>query len=468
MTTNVPKPQLTTTGYLKPQESEYVTGTKADINAACGGNVSVEAETSLGQIAVSEAAIISDRDDQLIALANNHDPMYADGRWQDAIGHLYYLTRKQAQATIVIARCTGLQGVIIGLGALAQDTGGNIYQCNQAGTIPVAGYIDLEFVGINTGAIACPIGHLNKIYRSIPGWDTVANLAAGTPGNDVETRSDFEFRRRNSVAKNSIGFLTSILGAVFGIDGVTDARVVENGLSVTSGASFTASMSGNTMTVTAIGDGTIEVGQIIVCTGIEQGNYVTALGSGTGGTGTYTISIAQTLTSRAMTCAVGGVRLKPHSIFICVYGGLPADIGAAILTKKSPGCDYNGNTDVIVYDTNYTGDQPSYLVSYQIPAPVSIKFIIELRNKVDIPANYLVLIRAAVIARFTGADGGDRERIGGSVNHSAYYAPIFAHGNWAEVLEIYVGVGTANKSYVLMRYDQIPSLSDTDIVVNLI
>lgn len=61
-------------------------------------------------------------------------------------------------------------------------------------------------------------------------------------------------------------------------------------------ASFTASQSGNTMTVTAVASGTIAVGQAIQAGG-TVGATITALGTGTGGTGTYTLSNSATVGS---------------------------------------------------------------------------------------------------------------------------------------------------------------------------
>lgn len=66
-------------------------------------------------------------------------------------------------------------------------------------------------------------------------------------------------------------------------------------------ASFTASISGTTMTVTAVASGTLASGQGIGGSGLANGLAITALGTGTGGTGTYTISNAQTISSEAMT-----------------------------------------------------------------------------------------------------------------------------------------------------------------------
>ena len=69
----------------------------------------------------------------------------------------------------------------------------------------------------------------------------------------------------------------------------------------TATTSFTASISGTTMTVTAVGSGTVQVGQLITGTGVTAGTTITALGTGTGSTGTYTVSTSQTTSSTTIT-----------------------------------------------------------------------------------------------------------------------------------------------------------------------
>ena len=66
-------------------------------------------------------------------------------------------------------------------------------------------------------------------------------------------------------------------------------------------AVFTASISGTTMTVSAVTSGTIKVGVGITGTGVTAATTITALGTGTGGTGTYTVSASQTVSSTTIT-----------------------------------------------------------------------------------------------------------------------------------------------------------------------
>lgn len=62
-------------------------------------------------------------------------------------------------------------------------------------------------------------------------------------------------------------------------------------------ATVTASISGTTMTVTATTLTGLDVGQIISGTGVTAGTFITAFGTGSGGNGTYTVSVSQTVGS---------------------------------------------------------------------------------------------------------------------------------------------------------------------------
>lgn len=66
-------------------------------------------------------------------------------------------------------------------------------------------------------------------------------------------------------------------------------------------AIFTGSISGTTMTVSAVTSGTIKVGSDVTGTGVTVPTYITALGTGTGGTGTYTVGTSQTVASTILT-----------------------------------------------------------------------------------------------------------------------------------------------------------------------
>jgi hypothetical protein len=63
------------------------------------------------------------------------------------------------------------------------------------------------------------------------------------------------------------------------------------------GVVVTGAISGTTLTVSAVTSGELTVGMEITGTGVTPGTKITALGTGTGGTGTYTVSPTQTVSS---------------------------------------------------------------------------------------------------------------------------------------------------------------------------
>jgi len=234
-TTSVPPPEWTDTGFVAPSDADILAGINADLNAAFGGNLNVGTAdgtptnaTPQGQLAASLSAIVSDKDAQFLFYVSQTDPAFASGRMQDAIARIYFITRNPALPTVVTATCTGRVGVPIPAGASARATDGTIYLCQSGGTIPAGGAIDLQFVSTVPGPITCPPNSLNQIYRMIPNWDSINNIAAGVTGRNVESRAEFEARRGASVARNSLGMLSSVVGQVYDVPGTLDVYATEN------------------------------------------------------------------------------------------------------------------------------------------------------------------------------------------------------------------------------------------------
>jgi hypothetical protein len=401
--TSVPALEFTQTGVTVPAETDILAGVLDDNNTAFGGNLNPSLETPQGQLASTLTAIIADKNSQIAYVANQVNPDYASGRWQDSIGRIYFIDRIAAQGTAVQATCTGLAGVVIPVGAKAKDSSGNIYSCTQAGTIPVSGSIDLSFVCTTTGPIACPIGALNAIYQAIPGWDSITNAAAGTVGRDVETRIDFETRRRASVALNAQGSLASVYAAVLNVDGVIDAYVAEN------------------------------------------------------------------FTEAPVLFGATSYSLAAHSLYVAAVGGTAADISHAIFTKKSPGCNTNGNTTVTVIDSSgYNYPYPSYDIKFNIPASLPILFAVQIQNNAQLPADIVTLVKNAIIAAFNGTDGGTRARIGSTITVGRFYGGVSATSVHTNVLDINIGTATADQNSVSVGIDQVPTISADDITVTLI
>lgn len=126
------------------------------------------------------------------------------------------------------------------------------------------------------------------------------------------------------------------------------------------GGVCTGSISGTTLTVTAITSGALAVGQVLTGTGVTGGTTITALGTGVGGTGTYTVSASQTVASTAITgtntaslpeCLVYSKATERVSAFITYSSGRPssivyrysADSGATYSTIGTKSLTFDGS-----------------------------------------------------------------------------------------------------------------------------
>lgn len=403
MSTNVPAITWVNGSPVLPAEADILTGVQTDIDVAFGGGVNPSLQTPQGQLAQSETAIIGEKNNEIAYIANQVNPAFASGIWQDAIGYIYFMNRIQASGTVVNATCNGAVGTVIPAGSIAQDVNGYLYASTASATIPAGGNVTVQFQNQTTGPISCAIGALNKIYTAVAGWDTVSNPTAGALGNNVESRDEFELRRQNSVAINAVNSLQSIYAAVLAVPNVIDAYVVDN-----------------------------------------SSNVAVSYGS----------------TSYS---------LAPHSICVSVAGGSSSAIAQAIWNKKPPGCGYNGNTTVTVYDTSYPTPYPSYSVTYLVPTSTPTYFVVQIKNNALLPSNIIALTQQAVIQTFNGQDGGSSVGINTTTYSGRYYANINAISPNVNVIEVYVGL-TASPTTLSASFgiDQLPTLSTSNIVVTLV
>jgi hypothetical protein len=101
-------------------------------------------------------------------------------------------------------------------------------------------------------------------------------------------------------------FASRFYAAVAALGSWVQIISIEIGSTNNAGAAFTGTIAGTTLTVSAVSSGALAIGQTIVdATGaVVAGTTITALGTGTGGTGTYTVSNSQTVPTELMQSAV--------------------------------------------------------------------------------------------------------------------------------------------------------------------
>jgi len=190
-----------------------------------------------------------------------------------------------------------------------------------------------------------------------------------------------------------IGTLNSNSGMVGITDNGLNVYIVDGSYRYTwrisnpASAVFTGSISGTTLTVTLLKSGSIGVGQSLFGVGLTAETVITALGSGSGGPGTYTVNISQTETSEIMNSAavaatltgsISGTTLTVTAVSGTLYPGQTIQgtgvtAGTIITTLGSGtvlsqaittgGTGYNVNDVITVLGGVYGTTPATYIVS---------------------------------------------------------------------------------------------------------
>jgi hypothetical protein len=144
---------------------------------------------------------------------------------------------------------------------------------------------------------------------------------------------------------------------------------------------LTGAISGTTLTVSSISSGILQVGSVIEGVNIAVGTKITALGTGTGGVGTYTVNISQLVNSAFITADSiiynheQGVNdnILPMTSYIASSDSDLADGDQFILTKRIiPDMNFAGSTAALpavtmyIKPRNFPGSAYSNIDSQQV------------------------------------------------------------------------------------------------------
>lgn len=108
---------------------------------------------------------------------------------------------------------------------------------------------------------------------------------------------------------------------------------IETNTDLWADVSFTGAIAGQTLTVSVVAFGALSVGASLFGAGVASGTKITALGTGTGGVGTYTVDPAQTVASGKMSCgSIAITQPTQITIQLDVHGPSSADNAQTIST----------------------------------------------------------------------------------------------------------------------------------------
>ncbi len=139
---------------------------------------------------------------------------------------------------------------------------------------------------------------------------------------------------------------------------ITAGMVLGKKTKAADAAVVTGSIATTVLTVTAVTSGTLSVGQTISGSGITAGTKITALGTGLGGTGTYTVDTSQTASSTTVTASAAYSTAYTGNTGNGAMGAITVSAGAQAgdykLTITAPGTNI-GNFIVEGPDGKFVG-----------------------------------------------------------------------------------------------------------------
>jgi hypothetical protein len=194
---------------------------------------------------------------------------------------------------------------------------------------------------------------------AINGDSTIGSASTSTVtlnASTVSTPNGVNFDSNTLVidaTNNRIGIGTASPAVSLHVNSTNAIRIPVGTTAQRPDAAFTASISGTTMTVTAVASGALAVGQTVNGTGVTANTTITGLGTGTGSTGTYTVSASQTVSSSSLTSSrVGYIRYNSSNNEFEGYNG-------TVWGQLGGGATGGGNDKVFVENsqtitTNYT------------------------------------------------------------------------------------------------------------------
>ena len=202
----------------------------------------------------------------------------------------------------------------------------------------------------------------------MPNQEEVRGMRTLSGGNQlVVVCGDAVYVMESDYTPKQVGQLNSSSGLVGIVDNGVNVYIVDETYRYTwfisnpSAAIFTGSISTTTLTVTSVLSGTIAVGQAIFGEGIAQNTVITALGTGTGGVGTYTVSNSQTVASTSIN-AVASAATVTGDITGTTLDVTVVSSGTLQIGQTLEGANVTNGTIITALGTG-TGNTGTYTVS---------------------------------------------------------------------------------------------------------
>jgi hypothetical protein len=169
----------------------------------------------------------------------------------------------------------------------------------------------------------------------------------------------------SDLSQRIVGTLNSETGIVGITDNGINVYITDNSYRYTwrtgnpTVANFVGSVSGTTLTVTKIINGTLAVGQTLVGLGVNPETVITGLGSGSGGIGTYTLDVSSTVASSNLSSSTVGCIFTGSISGTTLTETLPTTSGSLALGMTIQGANITTGT-IIIQDLGIVGGNQTW------------------------------------------------------------------------------------------------------------
>lgn len=220
---------VTNTGTIVPDTQDILNDVAQEFRDAFGQDLITTPDTPQGVLIVAETLARAAVADNNAVVANQINPNLAGGVFLDALLALTGSARLTDTSTVVSCTLTGVQGTIIPMGVLAQDTNSNQYASQVQAVIGSGGTVTVNFAAVLPGPITVAAGALSSIVTGVLGWETITNPAAQTSiGTLTQSDGEAQIFRRQTLFSQGTSLAGAIVAGLHHTPGVTSLSFREN------------------------------------------------------------------------------------------------------------------------------------------------------------------------------------------------------------------------------------------------
>lgn len=222
---------VTDAGVVVPRMADFLEEIRARYKAQTGLDVDWASDLVLGPLSDIMAQLLGELAEALQGVVDSHDLNNATGVQLRNLTALVGVVAKPATKGEVVLTCVGTPGTILTMGRLAEGGGSDgrarwVLQTDT--TIPAGGSVDATFQAEQPGRIEAEPGQVAKIVTPVPGWTSVTNAAAASPGRDAEKDPELRVRRQQSLQVGQGLGIGALRSKVFELEYVDSCAVIDN------------------------------------------------------------------------------------------------------------------------------------------------------------------------------------------------------------------------------------------------